>query len=148
VRRAFTHAAPPLPIPLTPETATPPSSNSRHDHQWPIGPAIAPSPPPWPLKVAVESLPHPFPSPEPLIHLLCVFTATQRISLPRHCRPCKLLVISGLPLSFSPFFSFTSNAHSSSNSCRRAAVTPVFPKKTECISYVYQDHNLTHMIDS
>jgi hypothetical protein len=27
-------------------------------------------------------------------------------------------------------------------------VTPVFPKKTECISYVCQDHNFTHMIDS
>jgi hypothetical protein len=28
------------------------------------------------------------------------------------------------------------------------AVTPVFSKKTECISYVCQDHNFTHMIDS
>jgi hypothetical protein len=27
-------------------------------------------------------------------------------------------------------------------------VTPVFPKKTECISYVCQDHNFTHMINS
>jgi hypothetical protein len=28
------------------------------------------------------------------------------------------------------------------------SVTPVFPKKTGCISYVCQDHNFTHMIDS
>jgi hypothetical protein len=27
-------------------------------------------------------------------------------------------------------------------------VTPDFPSKTECISYVCQDHNFTHMIDS
>jgi hypothetical protein len=27
-------------------------------------------------------------------------------------------------------------------------VTPVFPKKNECISYVCQDLNFTHMIDS
>jgi hypothetical protein len=30
----------------------------------------------------------------------------------------------------------------------RQCVTPVFSKKTECISYVCQDHNFTHMIDS
>jgi hypothetical protein len=43
-----------------------------------------------------------------------------------------------------PFWSTCSPSSSASN----VAVTPVFLKKTECISYVCQDHNFTHVIDS
>jgi hypothetical protein len=40
-----------------------------------------------------------------------------------------------------------SGCYSTKSMYQHLLVTPVFPKKTKCISYVCQDQNFTHMID-